>query len=336
MSSLVLELQREAVDASVTVLALLRKALIVAKKLNIQEFQHWIQNELDGYREGSDLPQYRFMYGELKARNPARGWIPILIPPEIHESISRRPVYDPISQIESLIERTRNTNSCLATMPSGLDNLLRSISFIPYEMAIHIEPSQLHAVLEAVRDVVLNWSLKLEKDGILGEGMTFSPEEKQIAAQQNYKGLTQIFNIGLSQMQNSSSESQSNLEAFNNDLRGAKVANFANQVTDNARQQANQYNYTLKQRQTLAEAAAEIQELLEQLSITFSTETVSDRMQLATEAVSRIESDSNFMQRVISALQAGGVSALAQMLNHPAASFVIAALEDWQQKKASQ
>jgi hypothetical protein len=56
-------------------------------------------------------------------------------------------------------------------------------------------------------------------------------------------------------------------------------------------------------------------------------------MQLATEAVTRIEGNANLTQRVTSAVQAGGTSALGQLLNHPAASFVIAALEDWQKTK---
>ncbi|WP_238361207.1 hypothetical protein [Iningainema tapete] len=34
-----------------------------------------------------------------------------------------------------------------------------------------------------------------------------------------------------------------------------------------------------------------------------------------------------------SALKSGGIQALAQLLNHPAASFVIGALEDWQKTK---
>lgn len=119
----------------------------------------------------------------------------------------------------------------------------------------------------------------------------------------------------------------------NNDLRGANVANFANQLADNARQQANQYNYAPEQRQTLAEAAAEIQKLLEQLSTTYPTNTVSGRMQLATEAINRIESNSSLMKRILSALKAGGISALEQSLNHPAASFVVTALEDWQKTK---
>ena len=36
-------------------------------------------------------------------------------------------------------------------------------------------------VLDAVRNAILDWTLKLEQDGILGEGMTFSTEEKQTA-----------------------------------------------------------------------------------------------------------------------------------------------------------
>ncbi|MBD2072675.1 hypothetical protein H6F86_01980 [Phormidium sp. FACHB-592] len=335
MSSLVLELQEDALDTSVTVLSLLRKALVVARKLKIQEFQHWIQNELDGYPEGLELPQYRFMYGELKAYNPVHGWVPVIIAPEIQKFISKRPAHQPISQIESLFENTKNANSSLVTMPAGLDDLLRSYDRIDYEMAIHIDPSQARGVLEAVRDIVLNWSLKLDEDGILSEGMTFSQEEKQIAAQYDYSSFQQIINIRLSQMQNSSSESQSNLEGFNNDLRGANVANFANQVIGNARQQANQYNSPAEQLLNFADTATQIQKLLEQLSKTYSTETVSGRMQLATEAVTRIEGDSNLMQRVLSALQVGGVSALEQLLNHPAASFVIAALEDWQKTRGA-
>ena len=54
-------------------------------------------------------------------------------------------------------------------------------------------------------------------------------------------------------------------ETFNNDFSGANIANFANKVTDNARLQANQYNYTVEQQKNLAEAAKEIHQLLAQL-----------------------------------------------------------------------
>lgn len=327
MGSLVLELQRDALDSSVTLLTLLRKSLVVARKLNIQEFQLWIQNELDGY--SSKPPQYRFVYGELKCRNPIQGWIPIIMDSKLRETISSFPIKQPISQLELLVK----DRQVLTVMPPGLDDFLREHDDIPYEMAIHIDQSQVSGILESVRNIVLEWSLKLEENRIFGEGMIFSPEEKEAAAKHDYHSSIPIINITVNQMQESSSESQASLEGFNNDLRNARIANFANQVKDNARQQANQYNYSLEQQRDLNEAAAEIQGILEQLSTTHSTETVSGRMQLATAAVTRIENDSSLMKRTISALQAGGVSALEQLLNHPAASFVIAALEDWQKTK---
>ncbi|MGB3191777.1 MAG: hypothetical protein WBB43_20440 [Limnoraphis sp.] len=87
------------------------------------------------------------------------------------------------------------------------------------------------------------------------------------------------------------------------------------------------------EQRNLAEAAAEIQQLLEQLDKSYPSDTMSGRMQIATEAVSQIENNPAFKTRVLSALKAGGVSAFEQFLNHPAASFVIGALEDWQKTK---
>ena len=56
-------------------------------------------------------------------------------------------------------------------------------------------------------------------------------------------------------------------------------------------------------------------------------------MTVATEAIKHIDSNPKLHERVLSALKAGGVQALGQLLDHPAASFVIGAIEDWQQKE---
>ncbi|GAB4377386.1 MAG: hypothetical protein Kow00121_26680 [Elainellaceae cyanobacterium] len=96
--------------------------------------------------------------------------------------------------------------------------------------------------------------------------------------------------------------------------------------------EGNYYN-SPQAKQNLAEGAAEIQQLLEQLSKTYPTNTQSQQMTVAAKAIEEIEQNPTLTQRVLSALQAGSVSALEQLLNHPAASFVIAALEDWQKTK---
>ena len=85
--------------------------------------------------------------------------------------------------------------------------------------------------------------------------------------------------------------------------------------------------------QDLKQAAAEIQSLLEQLEDTYPTDTTLGKVAIAEETVKRIDSNFQLAPRVLSAIKAGGTSALDSCLDHPAASFLIAALEDWQATK---
>lgn len=59
-----------------------------------------------------------------------------------------------------------------------------------YEMGmvptVLLSRTQVDGVLDAVRNTALEWSLRLEKDGILGEGMTFSSDERQKASHITY------------------------------------------------------------------------------------------------------------------------------------------------------
>ena len=78
MSGIVLELQREALSKDANIESLLRKAYVIAKKLKLKEFEDWIQLEQNGY--GSrEVPEYRYVQGQIKARNPYYGWIPVVL-----------------------------------------------------------------------------------------------------------------------------------------------------------------------------------------------------------------------------------------------------------------
>ena len=57
MSSLVVELQRHAMDSTASVPDLLRKALVVATKLWIVELRDWVQRESNGYNESDTVPE---------------------------------------------------------------------------------------------------------------------------------------------------------------------------------------------------------------------------------------------------------------------------------------
>jgi len=63
------------------------------------------------------------------------------------------------------------------------------------DVQISIQRAQLWNIVEQVRNLILNWSLELEKAGVLGEDMHFSEQEKGDA-----KPVTQQFiiqNVGV-------------------------------------------------------------------------------------------------------------------------------------------
>jgi uncharacterized protein YjbI with pentapeptide repeats len=96
--------------------------------------------------------------------------------------------------------------------------------------------------------------------------------------------------------------------------------NSNNQFLDTAQTGSNpkfnQSNYAPEQRQNLAEAAAEIQQLLNQLAQSNPT------TDAVTEAVhQKIKTDPTFKARLLAALKAGGLEALKAIFNHPAFSI---------------
>jgi hypothetical protein len=118
----------------------------------------------------------------------------------------------------------------------------------------------------------------------------------------------------------------------NNNLPNAQIAGgLINADTVNAHQiGGNITNYTPEQRQNLAQAAAEIQQLLNQLGQTYPTNTPLEKQIVVTEALKEIERNPTLKARVIGALKAGGTEALKELLDHPAVNVLLAALEGWQ------
>lgn len=49
------------------------------------------------------------------------------------------------------------------------------------EISLFVSQTTLVRIIESVRTILLNWALKLEEQGVLGEGLSFTPEEKRAA-----------------------------------------------------------------------------------------------------------------------------------------------------------
>ncbi|MEG5017280.1 MULTISPECIES: hypothetical protein [unclassified Microcoleus] len=87
------------------------------------------------------------------------------------------------------------------------------------------------------------------------------------------------------------------------------------------------HNNSPEQRQNLAEAAAEIKKLLEQLAQDYPTETLTQKAAVAEEALQIIESNPTFKQRLLSAMKGMAVETLIQLIDHPVANIMREGIE---------
>ena len=178
--SLVLELQEMASDSKVAVTDLVRKALMVASKLGLDEFQQWLQLELDGYK-GAKVPTYRVIHCDIEAHNPYQGWIPVIFKDKkTAKALSRVEIGQPIGELESVLSHG-DKGHLTVPLPSGITASLIEGSQVGLVPERHGSQTQVFGIVDAVRNQILSWSLKLEKEGVLGTGVAFSKDEKKKA-----------------------------------------------------------------------------------------------------------------------------------------------------------
>ena len=198
MSSLVLDLQQEILNKNCDILNSLRKAHLIAAKLQLKEFDVWIQNELNGYvncNQG-EIPNYRIVKGALKAFNPYNGWIPAQCnSDEIEKMICEQKLHQPIGELQELYEQSSD-GYFIYQFNAELMNVVSSLfeTPIPMQYALHISSHLLVSIVEKVKNTLLEWTIQLEEEGILGENMTFNKEEKACAQNipqqiNNYYGM---------------------------------------------------------------------------------------------------------------------------------------------------
>lgn len=179
MPPLVLGLQMDAQDPNVRVSDLLRKALAVARKLKLAEFAKWIERELEGYAGVPDdqIPRYRRIRGELEGWNPYHGWVPVFLGEDLEEAVSVQFTRQSISELEDMVTRSRPGAIYQFVMPTRVKEALgRAVGFST-DFRVSLNRSSLVAILEAVRNTILQWTLDLEERGILGGETRFTEEE---------------------------------------------------------------------------------------------------------------------------------------------------------------
>ena len=193
MGSIVIELQKELLDNNCDILQALRKAHLIASKLSLKEFDAWILNELNGYKsEDENLPDYRQVKGTLKAKNPYHGWIPAVITDQQGKALFNTvPMLESVSALID-IEKKAKDGQFYYICPPELSMKIAAYARTPayMEIALFISTVYITEAIDKVKNCLLEWTLELERKGILGENMTFNENEtasaKEIPQQTNY------------------------------------------------------------------------------------------------------------------------------------------------------
>lgn len=191
------KLQADAIDQDISVSSLLRTAKVIATKLDLEDALVWIDRELDGYTSlpAEELPSYRRLTGDVKAYNPYHGWQAVhFVNPENARAFSQAPIGISIGAIEEDLKGGRKGHFEFNLSPETKSQLVNALDD-PTDVQLRLGYGAVYNIVDAVRNLVLNWSLELEKAGIVGDDMQFSQDDKREAAP-----ITQQFfaqNIGV-------------------------------------------------------------------------------------------------------------------------------------------
>ena len=96
--------------------------------------------------------------------------------------ICEQKLWQPISELQELCQQNGEGTVILQFSAERM-KLIASIfsTPIPMQFALHISQHLLKSIIELVKNCILEWTIRLENEGVLGEGMRFSQEESAMA-----------------------------------------------------------------------------------------------------------------------------------------------------------
>ena len=159
---LVIQLEKDALDESISVSSLLHEFIFICSKLGVKDMESWARREMNGY-EGAEeaIPKYRYIQGPCKFYNPFRGWCPVIFKTKEEERIfTVRPLSSSISEIEEWVHTPENKQMTME-FPAETKSKFAEMNYgmIP---ATLVDKSQLYKtwMLSGKRFWILHYNLR--------------------------------------------------------------------------------------------------------------------------------------------------------------------------------
>lgn len=174
------------------VLTVLRKAKRLASKLGVDDINHWLKCEMEGYAQPDTLPKYRVVKSTLVFNT--NGYIPAgygymqkgIIPYPGSHTVDRG-IPDSMGEVLSMIAAIQEKNHGLyyplqeSDVTYDLRSRMHELIADQVTFMLQINAGQVLAIPESVKNRVLDWACELERRGVVGDNLTFSERERAIA-----------------------------------------------------------------------------------------------------------------------------------------------------------
>ncbi|OZA96538.1 MAG: hypothetical protein B7X52_04995 [Thiotrichales bacterium 34-46-19] len=172
--SLLREIQDAAIDSKIELAVLLRKCKVLAARLGNPEFKKWVENELSGYNDIDELPDYRILTVNSKGHfsGPFQSGlrnadIPLMcIEEDFRQHLTHSYLAQGVASMESLVRDASGGSlqepwnpDLVAVVGQGIYqgmNCMQAWKVIPV--------SGIVSALDAVRNRVLNFVLEIESE----------------------------------------------------------------------------------------------------------------------------------------------------------------------------
>lgn len=163
MTKLISDLQNDIINGEDD-LQILRKALILSKQSNLDDFTIFISNELDGYDEFEELPDYRIFECTLMGDTKYEKYIPTVVDGLPDDSLHTIHLYESIPQIIDLI------NSNYPFFIKTLDYRIQKPILESNNELVNIYRTcpmhKLKAIVSNVKNIILEWCIELENQDV--------------------------------------------------------------------------------------------------------------------------------------------------------------------------
>lgn len=172
--SLLREIQDSAIDSKADLASLLRKCKVLAARLGSAEFREWVDNELSGYKNIEDLPDYRILHVNSKGHfaGPFNSGmnnadIPLFcLPEKFRETMSRSNMMEPVASIEALVAKSDGGTCQEPWNPDFVamvgQKIYQNMNCMQAWKVIPI--TSLIAALDEIRNRILNFVIEIESE----------------------------------------------------------------------------------------------------------------------------------------------------------------------------